>query len=258
MMKILVFMKQVPDTASPLSVKDNQIDASKIDKYAASPYDEYALEQALQIKDKAPDTKITLVTLGAARVREMISQGLAMGADDAIIIKADNASEMDGLGVAHVLAAAAKKASFDLIFAGVKGVDDDQGWVGIAMGELLDLPIVNGARSTQLQGNTLRVIRDVEGGKETLEVTLPALVTSSQATEPRYPTLKGIMGAKKKQVLEWDVPSLGVDASLLQPRVQMVKLDMPPGRQAGRILQGEPQEQVQELVRLLREQAKVI
>jgi electron transfer flavoprotein beta subunit len=258
MMKILVFMKQVPDTASPLSVKDNQIDASKIDKYAASPYDEYALEQALQIKDKAPDTKITLVTLGAARVREMISQGLAMGADDAIIIKAENASEMDGLGVAHVLAAAAKKASFDLIFAGVKGVDDDQGWVGIAMGELLDLPIVNGARSTQLQGNTVRVIRDVEGGKETLEVTLPALITSSQATEPRYPTLKGIMGAKKKQVLEWDVPALGVDASLLQPRVQMVKLDMPPGRQAGRILQGEPQEQVQELVRLLREQAKVI
>jgi electron transfer flavoprotein beta subunit len=139
-MKILLFMKQVPDTASPLSVKDNQIDASKIDKYAASPYDEYALEQALQIKDKAPDTKITLVTLGPARVREMIMQALAMGADDAIIIKADNAAELDGLAVAHVLAAAAKKAGFDLIFTGIKGVDDDQGWVGIALGELLGLP----------------------------------------------------------------------------------------------------------------------
>jgi electron transfer flavoprotein beta subunit len=102
------------------------------------------------------------------------------------------------------------------------------------------------------------VTRDVEGGRETLEVPLPALITSSQATEPRYPTLKGIMGAKKKQVLEWDVPSLGVDGGALQSRVMMVKLDMPPSRQAGRILQGEPQAQVKELVRLLREQAKVI
>lgn len=257
-MKILVFIKQVPDTAAPLFVKDNQIDASKIDKYAASPYDEYALEQALQIKDKAPDTKITLVTMGPARVREMIMQGLAMGADDAVIVKADNAGEMDGLAVAHVLAEAAKKVGFDLIFTGIKGVDDDQGWVGIAMGELLGLPIVNGARATQIQGNVARVTRDVEGGKETVEVTLPALITSSQATEPRYPTLKGIMGAKKKQVLEWDVPSLNVPADVMQPRVQMTKLDMPPARQAGRILQGDPAEQVKELVRLLREEAKVI
>ncbi len=257
-MKILVFIKQVPDTAAPLFVKDNQIDASKIDKYAASPYDEYALEQALQIKDKDASTKITLVTMGPTRVRETIMQGLAMGADDALIIKADDASEMDGLAVAHVLAAAAKKIGYDLIFTGIKGVDDDQGWVGIALGELLGLPSVSGARSTQLQGTTARVTRDVEGGKETLEVALPALITSSQATEPRYPTLKGIMSAKKKQVLEWDVPSLGVDSSIMQPRVQMVKLDMPPARQSGRLLQGEPQAQVKELVRLLREQAKVI
>ncbi len=257
-MKILVCVKQVPDTASPISVKDNQVDASKIDKYAASPYDEYALEQALQIKDKAPDTKITLVTLGPARVRETIMQGLAMGADDAVIIKAENAQELDGLAVAHVLAAAAKNIGFDLIYTGMKGVDDDQGWVGMAMSDLLGLPIVSAVRSTTVQGNVARVQRDIEGGKETIEVTLPALITSSQATEPRYPTLKGIMGAKKKQVLEWDLASLGVPADVMTPRVQLVKLELPPGRQAGRILQGQPAEQVKELVRLLREQAKVI
>jgi electron transfer flavoprotein beta subunit len=257
-MKILIFMKQVPDTASPVTVSNNQVDASKIDKYAASPYDEYALEQALQLKDKDATTRITLVTMGPARVREMIMQGLAMGADDAAIIKADNAGELDGLATAHVLAAAARHIGFDLIFAGVKGVDDDQGWVGIAMSELLGLPLVNGARSTTAAGGSVRVQRDVEGGKETLEVSLPAMITSSQATEPRYPTLKGIMGAKKKPVQEMTIESLGVAPDLLKPRVQMVKLDMPPGRQAGRLIAGEPGEQVAQLVKALREQAKVI
>jgi electron transfer flavoprotein beta subunit len=257
-MKILVLMKQVPDTAAPIAVTNNAVDASKIDKYAPSPYDEYALEQALQVKDKDAGTKITLVTLGPARVREMIMQGLAMGADDAVIIKSDGAGELDGLAVAHILAAAAKKIGFDLIFAGVKGVDDDQGWVGIAVGELLELPLVNAVRSTTVQGTTVRLVRDIEGGRETIETALPALITSSQATEPRYPTLRGIMGAKKKPLQEWTVDSLGVVADVLKPRVQMVKLDMPPGRQAGRLIAGEPAEQVKELVRMLREQAKVI
>ena len=257
-MKILVFMKQVPDTASPITVTNNQVDASKIDKYAASPYDEYALEQALQIKDKDAGTKITLVTMGPARVREMIMQGLAMGADDAAIIKADNAGELDGLTVANILAGAAKKLGYDLIFTGVKGVDDDQGWVGIAMAELLGLPLINATRSTTVAGGVVRSLRDVEGGKETIETALPAIITSSQATEPRYPTLKGIMGAKKKPIQELDPASLGISADAMTPRVQMVKLDMPPARQAGRLLQGEPADQVKELVKLLREQAKVI
>ena len=257
-MKILVLMKQVPDTAAPIAVSNNAVDASKIDKYAPSPYDEYALEQALQVKDKDAATKITLVTLGPARVREMIMQGLAMGADDAVIIKSDGAADLDGLAVAHILAAAVKKIGFDLIYAGVKGVDDDQGWVGIALAELLQLPLVNAVRSTAAQGATLRLVRDIEGGRETVEAPLPVVVTSSQATEPRYPTLRGIMGAKKKPVQEWTIDSLGVAADLLKPRVQMVKLDMPPGRQAGRLLAGEPAEQVKELVRALREQAKVI
>lgn len=257
-MKILVFMKQVPDTASPISVSNNQVDASKIDKYAASPYDEYALEQALQIKDKDATTKITLVAMGPARVREMVMQGLAMGADDAMIIKADNAGEMDGLAIANVLAAAAKKAGFDLIFAGAKGVDDDQGWAGIALAELLGLPLITTTRATTVSGATVHCQRDVEGGKETVETALPALVTSGQATEPRYPTLKGIMGAKKKPIVETDIAGLGVAGDALAARVQMIKLDMPPARQAGRILSGEPAEQAKELARLLREQSKVI
>jgi len=251
-------MKQVPDTAASISVTNNAVDASKIDKYAPSPYDEYALEQALQVKDKDAATKITLVTLGPARAREMIMQGLAMGADDAVIIKSDGAGELDGLAVANILAAAIKKIGFDLVYAGVKGVDDDQGWVGIALAELLDLPLVNAVRSTTAQGTAVRLVRDVEGGRETVEAPLPVVVTSSQATEPRYPTLRGIMGAKKKPVLEWTFDSLGVSADVLKPRVQMVKLDMPPGRQAGRLIAGEPAEQVKELVRALREQAKVI
>ncbi len=257
-MKILVFMKQVPDTASPVTVSNNQVDASKIDKYAASPYDEYALEQALQIKDKDASAKITLVTMGPARVREMIMQGLAMGADDAVIIKMDNAGELDGLAAANLLAATARKVGFDLIFAGMKGVDDDQGWVGIAMSELLGLPLVHAARSTAVADGKIRVQRDIEGGKELVEASLPAMVTSSQATEPRYPTLKGIMGAKKKPVQELTPDSLGVPADVLKPRVQMVKLDMPPGRQAGRIIPGDAEQAVHELVKALREQAKVI
>ena len=185
-------------------------------------------------------------------------QGLAMGADDAIIVKSDGVPQTDSLGVAHVLAAAAKRGGFDLILCGTKGADEDQGWAGIALAELLGLPHVPATRHTWPSGATAIIERDVEGGKEKLEVALPAVITSSQSTEPRYPTLKGIMGAKKKKVEEWDIASLGVSTDALKPRVTTLKLEMPPTRLAGKLIEGEPAAQAQTLVKLLREEAKVI
>jgi len=125
------------------------------------------------------------------------------------------------------------------LLVGAAGVDDDQGWVGIAMSELLGLPLVNGARSTTIAGTTARVQRDIEGGKEMVEVTLPAIITSSQATEPRYPTLKGIMGAKSKPLEELTLADLELSAADVAPTQRVGAIEPAPQKGSGEVVQGD-------------------
>jgi electron transfer flavoprotein beta subunit len=170
----------------------------------------------------------------------------------------------DPLATATVLAAAAKKAGFDLILAGKQAVDHDTSQVGILLAELLGLPHVSVVIHLELDaaGKKGRAKREVEGGAETVEFDLPAVITAQKGlNEPRYASLKGIMAVKKKTIPEWTLADLGVDPASVsdaEARIRLVEFSLPPPRPSARILEGEPQETARELVRLLREEAKVI
>jgi electron transfer flavoprotein beta subunit len=265
--KIVVILKQVPDTETKIKVKadGSGIEADGI-KYVINPYDEFAVEEALRQKEKlADDSTVTVVSVGPDRVIESIRTALAMGADDAIHVKDPALEGGDSLATARVLAKVIKDHGFDIIFTGKQAIDLDQAQVGPAVAELLDIPHVNIAVKFELAADRSKasVSRRIEGGDELLDVALPALITCEKGlNEPRYASLPGIMKAKKKPVKDVNLAALGLDASEVGAagsHVKILKWLPLPERQAGKILKGmETEAAVKELVRLLREEAKVI
>jgi electron transfer flavoprotein beta subunit len=262
-MNILVFVKQVPDTESRIALKDGAVDTSAV-KWVANPYDEFAIEEALKIKERLGAGKVTIVSLGPDRVKEAIKYALSLGADEGVHVKGDGVALNDPLCVATVLAAAARKAGYDLILTGKQGVDHDWSQVGVLLAELLDLPHVSVIVKLEVDAAAKkgRARREVEGGVEVVEFDLPAVLTAQKGlNEPRYASLKGIMAVKKKVIPEWTLADLGVDPAAVGDAAaytRFVEFSLPPPRPAARILEGEPQETAKELVRLLREEAKAI
>ena len=262
-MNILVFVKQVPDTETRIQLKDGAVDTSSV-KWVANPYDEFAIEEALRIRERLGQGKVTIVSLGLDRVKDAIKYALSLGADEGIHVKGDGLALWDPLAVATVLAAAARKAGFDLILAGKQGVDHDWSQAGIILAELLDVPHVSVVVNLEVDPGAKRgkAKREIEGGAELVEFSLPAVITAQKGlNEPRYASLKGIMAVKKKTIPEWTLSDLGVDPASVSESaasVRFVAFSLPPPRQAGKILEGEPKDTARELVRLLREEAKVI
>lgn len=264
-MNIVVCVKQVPDTATRIKVKPEtgEIDPEGI-QYVVNPYDEFAVEEALQIKERLGKGEVLVVSQGPERAREALRTCLAMGADRGIHLKDSAFEGGDSLATSVALAAAIRRQPFDLILCGRQAVDDDLAQVGASLAELLDIPHVSLVSKLELSsdGRTATVRRDVEGASEVLEIELPALLTCQKGlNEPRYPSLKGIMAAKKKPVEELSVSDLGVDPARVGTagsKMKVLKYSSPPSRGGGKILQGEPAETAKELVRLLREEAKVI
>ncbi|MDE3112661.1 MAG: electron transfer flavoprotein subunit beta/FixA family protein [Chloroflexota bacterium] len=264
-MKILVCAKQSPDSTVRVKVAGDgkSVDAAQI-TWAISPYDEYAVEMALERKDADASTTVAVVSLGAARAKDSLRQALAMGCDEAILVSGPGADALEGLAVARALAKVALEAKPDVVLCGRQASDDDQGLVGAALAEALGWPHVAtitkfapadaGAGSV----NGIDVWKEVEGGHEVWRATGPVVLTVQKSEkEPRYPSLPGIMKAKKKEIPEKDVASLGIDASL--PRPEMVKMEPPPSRGGGKIMKdGDAKQTAQELARLLREEAKVL
>ena len=249
-MKIYVCIKRVPDTAARIRVAGDgaSVDPAGV-KFVISPYDEFALESALRLKEKKGEGEVVVVTVGPAASGEQLRAALAMGADRAILLKAEPG--WDGLETARVLATELRDAGADLILFGMKAVDTDQQQVGPMVAELMGLPCVTVASDVEEEGGSVVCHREVEGGVEVLEAPLPAIVTMTKGDfEPRYASLKGIMAAKKKPLEEKEV-QLGAG------RIRLEGLAMPPERAEGRVV-GEGPEAVAELVRLLREEAKVI
>jgi electron transfer flavoprotein beta subunit len=262
-LNLLVFVKQVPDTETRIQVKDGQVDVSSV-KWVANPYDEFAIEEALRIRERVGGGKVTVVSLGPDRVKEAIKYGLSLGADEGVHLKGDGVALEDPSCVSIALAAAAKRIGFDLILTGKQGVDHDWSQAGVMLAERLDVPHVSvvvelsvdpGAKKGQAK-------REVEGGVETVEFELPAVITAQKGlNEPRYASLKGIMAVKKKVIPEWTLADLGVDPATVGPAaagVRFLEFTLPPARSGGKILEGDPAETAHELVRLLREEAKVI
>jgi electron transfer flavoprotein beta subunit len=248
--KIVVCIKRVPDTEARIRIAPGGkgIDPAGV-KFVISPYDEFALETALRLKESQGAGEVIVVSVGESTSGEQLRSALAMGADSAILLKGQ--PSIDGLATAHALAAEIREHNPDLVLLGMKAVDGDQQQVGPMLAELLDRPCVTVASSIELDGTSIVCHREIEGGIEVVEAPLPAVITITKGDfEPRYPSLKGIMAAKKKPLAE-------KDAQLGQSRIELRAMTPPADRPAGRIV-GEGADAVTELVRLLREEAKVL
>jgi len=262
-MKIIVCIKQVIDTAARIRITDGKIDAAGSPR-VINPYDEFALEEAIRIREKIPETEIIALTLGPDGFKDALKTALAMGADRAVHLIDPAFEGLDNLGVARALAKAIRKLSFDLILCGRQAVDDDMAQVGPAIAIFLGIPAV--AVVTQLSlSEDLRlanVTRQIEGGSEKLVAQLPLLLTCQKGLNtPRLPSLKGIISAKKKPVETMDAGAIGFDpAEDGEPanRVREIELNLPPERKKGRILEGSASEAVASLAQLLRDEEKVI
>jgi electron transfer flavoprotein beta subunit len=260
-MKILVGIKHVPDTEAKVRIAADgvSLDESGV-KMVPSPFDEYALEEALRIRE-ARGGEVIVVCAGKEAAQASLRQGLAMGADRAVLVQDDRMDRADGLARARVLAAVARTESPDLILLGKYGVGTDEGQTGPMLGELLDLPHTSGVTALTLGDGTFEARREIEGAVEVVEGRLPAVISCEKGlNDPRYPSLKGIMAAKKKPLLVQRPADLGLDPDDLLPgrRVVWEALALPPARKAGRVLTGEPEAAARELARLLRDEAKVI
>jgi len=262
-MNSIVCLKEVPDTEARIEVRNGKIVEEGI-QYVVNPYDEYALEEALKWQETYGG-KVTIVSLGPERARESILKGLAMGADEVYQLAEDAFQGGDTYATATALAAAIRKlGEYDAIFCGRQAVDDDNAAVGVMLAELLDIPHVSMVTKLEIaaDGKSARAERDIEGGKEVVETSLPAVLTAQKGlNEPRYPSFRGIRQARTKPFTTWSVADVGLDpgsVGMAGSKVTIVEMVPPPDRPPGRIIPGEPADVAKEVVRLLREEAKVI
>jgi electron transfer flavoprotein beta subunit len=253
-MKFVVCVKHVPDTEAKVKVAADgvSLDEGAVSKWVISPYDEYALEQALLFREKY-EGEVVLISAGREAAQASLRQGLAMGADRAVLLKHESVEGADGLSRAKVLAEAVKEESPDMVFVGKYGVGPDESQTGPMMAELLGWPHAAAISKIELEQGSFTVERDIEGAVEVQKGDLPAVFTCEKGlNDPRYPSLKGIMQAKKKPIDTKEPSDPGSSALIWD------SMELPPARAAGRIIEGTPQEAAEELVRLLNEEKKVI
>ena len=262
-MQIAVLIKEVPDTATRIQVKpDGSGIVTDGIKWVMNPYDEFALEEALQIRDREGG-EVVLYSFGPARVDDVLRQGLAMGANRAVRVSDEGLQAVDHLVVAKILAEALKRESWDLVWCGKQAVDDDAAQVGPLVSVHLGLPqamVVLGI-TVDAANRRLTVRRELEGAEETVELPMPAVLGAQRGLNtPRYPTLPNIMKAKRKPLDTLSVADLGLSAEALGSvhRVTVEQYFAPPARPEGRILSGDPADAARELVRLLHTEAHII
>jgi electron transfer flavoprotein beta subunit len=255
--EIAVLLKQVPATESLIDIAEDGL-GIKTDgiNWVMNPYDEMAVEEALQIRD-ATGGSVTVFTIGPEKAVEALRTALAMGADTAVRIDPEN-KPLDGLSVARVLAGELKKGSFDLIIAGHRAVDDDNFQVGPAVAELMNIPHISMVVDQEVAAGKITCTRTIEGGTMVLKTALPALITTQRGlNEPRYTSLPGIMKAKKKPIDTRALSATGTEPGTLL--VKTVAMRLPPQREGGKIIEGEnAPDKAAQLVKALREEAKVI
>jgi electron transfer flavoprotein beta subunit len=248
-MKIAVCINHVPDTAARINIA---ADGKNIDKagitFVLNPYDEFAIEAGLRLKEKNGG-EVIAVSLGGDVFKETLRKAYAMGVDKAVLLKDE--TPRDSFSVARALADYLKELTPEVVFFGKQSVDGDDAAVGTMVAELLGIPSVSTIVKLDIADGKATAEREIEGGRETVETTLPAVFTAQKGlNEPRYPSLKGIMAAKSKPIEE-KVPTAA------QPKVEVIALRKPASKNAGKIV-GTDVSAVPELIRLLHEEAKVI
>ena len=249
-MKILVALKQVPDTETKIKVgaDGRSLDPADV-KWITSPYDECALEEGLRLKE-SKGAEVTAISVGSEKAKDVLRNALALGADAAVLVKSSETG--DPLAVAKLLAAFAEGKGFDLLLFGNKGFGEDNGAVGTMTAELLGLAQANLVTKLELGEGSFRAEREGDGGTEVIEGSLPAAITAQRGlNEPRYASLKGIMAAKKKPIEE-------VEGAAVTAALTLSALALPPARPEGRRLEGDAAAQASALLGLLRDEAKVL
>jgi electron transfer flavoprotein beta subunit len=249
-MKILVPVKRVVDFNVKVRVKADQtgVELANV-KMSMNPFDEIAVEEALKLKEAGKATEVIVVSAGPTACQETIRTGLAMGADRGILVETE--VELQPLAVAKILKAIVATQAVELVILGKQAIDDDAGQTGQMLAALLDWPQGTFASKVEIDGGKARITREIDGGLETVELTLPAVVTTDlRLNTPRYATLPNIMKAKKKPLEVVKPEALGVDVT---PRLKTLKVAEPGKRKAGVMVKD-----VAELVEKLRNEAKVI
>lgn len=257
-MNIYVLVKRTFDTEEKIVVKNGEI-VDDGAEFIINPYDEYAIEEAITVRDEHGG-EVTVVTIGDEEAEKQLRTALAMGADKAVLINTeDDLDEMDEFTVAKVLAGYLEEQDVDLILAGNVAIDGGSGQVGPRVAEMLGINYVTTITKLDIDGTDVDIVRDVEGDSEVIKTSLPLLVTAQQGlNEPRYPSLPGIMKAKKKPLEELELDDLDIDEDDVAAKTETVDIFLPAEKAAGRILEGELADQVSELVSLLKNEAKVI
>jgi len=249
-MNTIVCIKRVPDSATRVRIASDgrSLDPAGV-KYGMNPYDEFALEEGIRRREEAGTGSVTVITLGPTAAVESLRQALAMGADDAVLLRSEGSH--DALAVARILAEEIRGRAFDLVLFGKQAIDDDNMQVPQMVAEFLGLPCATVVVGLEIADGRVTARREVEGGHELVEFQLPGVVSAQKGlNEPRYPSLKGIMAAKKKPLEEKDV-------ALSAPTFELVALEEPPAPAAGRVV-GEGPDAVPELIKALREEAGVL
>ena len=260
-METVVLLKQVPATESLIAIAADGVSIKTDDlKWVINPYDEFAVEEALRIRE-AHGGSVIIISVGPEKTVEALRTALAMGADKGILINDPATRSLDGLGIARVLAAALRQISFDVIIAGQRAVDDDNFLVGPAVAEYLNIPHISMVVKQEIAGPKIRCYRTIEGGVVILETHLPVLLTTQRGlNEPRYASLPGIMKAKKKPIDVKTLADIGIDSVQIgRPLTRITAMKPPPDRKGGIKIKGDSaRAKAAELVRVLREEAKVL
>ncbi|MFC2948594.1 electron transfer flavoprotein subunit beta/FixA family protein [Virgibacillus sediminis] len=255
-MNIYVLLKKTFDTEEKINVSNGQIEEDGAE-FIINPYDEYAVEEAITQRDEHGG-EVTVITVGDEDSEKQLRTALAMGADKAVLI---NTEEDDGdqFTTSKILEAYLEDKEADLILAGNVAIDEASGQVGPRVAEALGIPYVTTITGLKIDGESVTIEKDVEGDVEVVETSLPLLVTCQQGlNEPRYPSLPGIMKAKKKPLEELDIDDLDLDEDEMEPKTKTIDISLPPEKEAGRILEGEIDDQVKELVSLLKDEKKAL
>jgi electron transfer flavoprotein beta subunit len=229
-MKVLVTVKRVIDYNVKARVKPDQtgVDLANV-KMSMNPFDEIAVEEAVRLKEKGEASEIVVVSIGVAQAQDTLRTALAIGADRGLVIQSD--VDLEPLAVAKVLAAVVKEEQPNLVLMGKQAIDGDNNAVGQLLAALLDWPQATFASKVEVSGDKAKVTREIDGGLQTIEVSLPAVITADlRLNEPRYASLPNIMKAKKKELVVRPVAELGVDVA---PRLKVLKVTEPPKRAGG-------------------------
>lgn len=258
-MNIIVFIKQVADTEARIVIAGDKKSLEIENKYVMNFFDEFAVEEALRLKEKSAGTRVTVCAYGANKAIEALRTAIAMGADRAFLLDSAGYPDNDPLFIAGALAAFAQKEGFDLIFTGRQAIDDENGAIGPMIAELLDIPHVSAVTKVEVNDTKAVVEHEGEGGKETQEALLPALLTAQKGlNEPRVPLITGVMRAMKAEIPVIGLPSLGIVENA-PSMIHVLSYETPPKRPAVKIAEGETaEEKVKNLMRLLKDEARVL